>query len=628
MTLHSIVIQKLLSTNAHLGRRVAAHHFKQFTYGTRNGMAIIDSDRTLICLRSAAAFIAALAQQKARFMFVNTNSLWDEIIEQMTKKIGCYSPSMNMLWRTGGFLTNSHSPKKFRSRHKKICFGPTQPPDCLVVFDTDRKSSVILEADRLQIPIVSLVDSAMPLEYYKKITYPIPANESVQFVYLVCNLITKTFLLQQKRNGAVAVEEETREQVESTEESKSTNKAELLVLPYNLLPISPGVEETEELLDKLVVLKFNGASGTSLGFHGPKSAIEIRDGLTSLGLIVKQIESLRSKYRCSVPLLLMNTPTTHEDTVKVVEKYSNSNIDIHSLKQTQQPQLKSHGVEQGGEDELYPSGHGALFLSLVKSGTLDVLLSQGKEYILLVNSANVAATIDPKILNHLIENKIEYCMEVTPTFYDSDFNNIGSRLQKFELAEIAQNFVKHSMDKFKLVDTGSLWVNLKAVKRLLDTDALKIEDIPVSKGTDSDEIPLQETAAGSAIRFFDRAIGINVPHSRSLSINKTSDLLLLKSDIYICDEGVLVRNIARTNPKDPLIELGPQFEKVSDLLSRFKSIPDIIDLDSLKVTGDVWFGAGITLKGKVTIIAKPGVKLEIPDGLVIENKDINDPSDI
>ncbi|XP_048441988.1 ribosomal protein S2, mitochondrial isoform X4 [Pyrus x bretschneideri] len=353
MTLHSIVIQKLLSTNAHLGRRVAAHHFKQFTYGTRNGMAIIDSDRTLICLRSAAAFIAALAQQKARFMFVNTNSLWDEIIEQMTKKIGCYSPSMNMLWRTGGFLTNSHSPKKFRSRHKKICFGPTQPPDCLVVFDTDRKSSVILEADRLQIPIVSLVDSAMPLEYYKKITYPIPANESVQFVYLVCNLITKTFLLQQKRNGAVAVEEETREQVESTEESKSTNKAELLVLPYNLLPISPGVEETEELLDKLVVLKFNGASGTSLGFHGPKSAIEIRDGLTSLGLIVKQIESLRSKYRCSVPLLLMNTPTTHEDTVKVVEKYSNSNIDIHSLKQTQQPQLKSHGVEQGGEDELY-----------------------------------------------------------------------------------------------------------------------------------------------------------------------------------------------------------------------------------------------------------------------------------
>lgn len=203
--LHSIVIQKLLSTNAHLGRRVVAHHFKLFTYGTRNGLAVIDSDKTLICLRSAAEFVAALAKQRARFMFVNTNSLFDEIIEQMTKKIGCYSPYMNTLWRTGGFLTNRYSPKKFRSRNKKLCFGPTQPPDCIVVFDTERKSSVILEADRQQIPVVALVDSSMPLEYYKRITYPIPANDSVQFVYLFCNLITKTFLLHQKRSNSSAV---------------------------------------------------------------------------------------------------------------------------------------------------------------------------------------------------------------------------------------------------------------------------------------------------------------------------------------------------------------------------------------------------------------------------------------
>ncbi|KAM0961785.1 hypothetical protein ACFX2I_021001 [Malus domestica] len=44
----------------------------------------------------------------------------------------------------------------------------------------------------------------MPLEYYKKITYSILANDSVRFAYLVFNLITKTFLLQRKRNGAVA----------------------------------------------------------------------------------------------------------------------------------------------------------------------------------------------------------------------------------------------------------------------------------------------------------------------------------------------------------------------------------------------------------------------------------------
>lgn len=203
--LHAIVIQKLLSTKAHLGRRVVTDHFKMFTYGTRNSMAIIDSDKTLICLRSAAEFIAALAQQRARFMFVNTNPLFDDIVELMTKKIGCYSPSMNTLWRTGGFLTNSCSPKKFRSRNKKLCFGPAQPPDCLVVFDTERKSSVILEADNLQIPIVSIVDSAMPLEYYKRITYPIPANDSVQFVYLFCNLVTKIFLLNQTQSSSCSI---------------------------------------------------------------------------------------------------------------------------------------------------------------------------------------------------------------------------------------------------------------------------------------------------------------------------------------------------------------------------------------------------------------------------------------
>ncbi|PRQ33149.1 putative ribosomal protein S2, flavodoxin [Rosa chinensis] len=99
---------------------------------------------------------------------------------------------MNTLWRIGGFLTNSHSPKKFRSHRKKIVFGPTQPPDCLMVFDSERKSSVILEAHRLQVPIVSLVDSDMPI------------------VYLFCNLITKTFILQQKKSGVDSAEIETR----------------------------------------------------------------------------------------------------------------------------------------------------------------------------------------------------------------------------------------------------------------------------------------------------------------------------------------------------------------------------------------------------------------------------------
>ena len=101
---------------------------------------------------------------------------------------------------SGVFLTNCSSPKKIRSRNKKINFGSNQQPDCLVIMDADRKSSVILEADRSQIPIASSVDSNIPLGSHKRITYPIPANDPIQFVYLFRNSITKTVLLERGKN--------------------------------------------------------------------------------------------------------------------------------------------------------------------------------------------------------------------------------------------------------------------------------------------------------------------------------------------------------------------------------------------------------------------------------------------
>lgn len=89
-----------------------------------------------------------------------------------------------------------------------------------MVLDTERKSSVILEADRLQVPIVALVDSNMPWEIYKKIAYPVPANDSVQFVYLFCNIITKTFLLEKKKLKALKGHIRKEERDLSTKESR------------------------------------------------------------------------------------------------------------------------------------------------------------------------------------------------------------------------------------------------------------------------------------------------------------------------------------------------------------------------------------------------------------------------
>ncbi|XP_027354509.1 UTP--glucose-1-phosphate uridylyltransferase-like isoform X2 [Abrus precatorius] len=608
MTIHSIVIQKLLSTNAQVGRRVAAHHFKIYTYGFRNKMAIIDSDKTLICMRSACNFMASLARQNGRFMFINTNPLFDEIFDLMTKKVGSYGPSTNALWRTGGFLTNSYSPKKFRSRNKKLVFGPTQPPDCIVIFDTQRKSSVINEAFKLQIPVVALVDSAMPIDCYKRIAYPVPANDSVQFVYLFCNLITKTLLLEKKKAAVANPEIETREEALQIEQRKGKSdlaKVGITVFPYvNLTPLPEDIEETKKLLDKLVVLKFNGVPGRNMGLEGPRSAIEISDGLTFLDLIINQIETLNSRYGCRVPLLLLNKDDTHDSIVKVLEKHSKSSVEVHTLKQGESLGLKSSGGHYNKE-EVHPFDDVDTFCSLMTDGTLDLLLSQGKEYILVMKSENVATIIDPNILNHLMTNDIEYCMEVTP----SHSCNLILTPMNFKLQEIAQNQDKHLKGNFKLIDTTNMWVNLRAIKKLGDTEELKHKK-------------------SSVLKLFEKVIGVSVPETRFLPLDATSDLLILQSDLYTCREGVLTRNPARSNPSNPMIDLGPEFEKVGDFQSRFKSIPSISGLVSLMVRGDVWFGADITLKGQVTIAAKPGLKLEIPDGVVIENKEINDPADI
>lgn len=193
------------------------------------------------------------------------------------------------------------------------------------------------------------------------------------------------------------------------------DKVDVTVVLYdNLAPLPQDIEETKKLLDKLVVLKFNGSQGRNMCFDGPKSAIDICDGLTYLDLIINQIETLNSKYGSRVPLLLFNKDDIHDSSLKVLEKYSKSSVEVHTFKQGEDRELKSLG-EYYSKEEVHPFDDVDVFRLLMTGGTLDSLLSQGKEYILVLKSDNVATVLDPNILNHLMINDIEYCMEVTPS---------------------------------------------------------------------------------------------------------------------------------------------------------------------------------------------------------------------
>ncbi|CAI9777677.1 unnamed protein product [Fraxinus pennsylvanica] len=258
-------------------------------------------------------------------------------------------------------------------------------------------------------------------------------------------------------------------EAQHVEWSKIQTPTDEVVVPYDTLaPVPEDPAVTKKLLDKLVVLKLNGGLGTTMGCTGPKSVIEVRNGLTFLDLIVIQIETLNKKYGCSVPLLLMNSFNTHDDTLKIVEKYTNSNIEIHTFNQSQYPRLAIDNftplpcIKDAGKDGWYPPGHGDVFPSLVNSGKLEALLSQGKEYVFVANSDNLGAVVDLKILNHLINNKNEYCMEVTPkTLADVKGGTLISYEGKVQLLEIAQVSDEHvnefkSIEKFKIFNTNNL----------------------------------------------------------------------------------------------------------------------------------------------------------------------------
>jgi len=197
------------------------------------------------------------------------------------------------------------------------------------------------------------------------------------------------------------------------------------------------------------------------------------------------------------------------------------------------------------------------------------------------------------------------------------------KLRLLEIAQVPKERVDEfkSVSKFKIFNTNNLWIKLKAMERVLEEQTLHMEIIVNPKTLDNGLNVIQlETASGAAIKSFEGAIGVNVPRRRFLPVKTTSDLLIIMSNLYSLRTGYLEMNPMRSFPSVPLVKLGTSFKKVKDFLSRFSSIPDMLELDHLTVSGDVTFGNGITIKGTVIIIANHGERIDIPPGAILENK--------
>jgi len=217
-------------------------------------------------------------------------------------------------------------------------------------------------------------------------------------------------------------------------------------------------EEVKSLKDRIVVVKLNGGIGTGMGCSGPKSIINVKKKESFLKIIVDQIYAINKRYGVSIPLSLFNSAATYDETRASINKMERaSDIDISYLQQKLFPRISIEKDSSGGKIPLpvddsfaneayYPLGHGDIFPVLKESGVLLSFRDQGKDYLFISNSDNPGAVPDEKILRYLIDNRVDFLMEValrtendtkggTPIRY-SDGDSVGMKL--LEIAQVPQ----------------------------------------------------------------------------------------------------------------------------------------------------------------------------------------------
>ena len=389
-------------------------------------------------------------------------------------------------------------------------------------------------------------------------------------------------------------------------------------------------------LERVVVLKLNGGLGTSMGMTEAKSLLEVKDGHTFLDVIARQVLHLRDRHGAPIPLLLMNSFATRDDTLAALERYPELAVDGLPLDflQGKVPKLLADGFEpvsweQDPSFEWAPPGHGDVFTSLATSGMLDTLLERGYEYVFLSNSDNLGAVLEPRILTWFAREELPFLSEVVDRM-EADrkgghlaLRRGGDGLVLRETAQVPDEDQEafEDTERHRFFNANNIWVNLRALKSALDErDGVLGLPMIVNKKTvdpndsSSPEVVQLETAMGAAIGVFEGAAAVHVPRSRFAPVKTTSHLLVVRSDAYELADDWTVQ-LARGRNRPPIVELSSEFKLLRDFESRFPAgPPSLVEAERLDVEGDVRFGRDVVVRGRVRVEGPA----EIPDGAVLE----------
>ena len=220
MATPEFTMRQLLEAGVHFGHQTHRWNpkMRNYIYGSRNGIHIIDLSQTVPLLHQALVTTAETVAKGGRVLFVGTKRSASELVADAAKRSAQYY--VNSRW-LGGTLTNwktiSHSIKTLRTtddmlgkehsgltKREMLELTRTKEkldkslggikdmggvPDILFVIDTNKEQIAIKEANRLGIPVVAIIDTNSDPA---GVTYPIPGNDDAgRAVSLYCDLISR-----------------------------------------------------------------------------------------------------------------------------------------------------------------------------------------------------------------------------------------------------------------------------------------------------------------------------------------------------------------------------------------------------------------------------------------------------
>ena len=397
-------------------------------------------------------------------------------------------------------------------------------------------------------------------------------------------------------------------------------------------------EAEREALGRAVVIKLNGGLGTSMGMSAPKSLLPVKEGLSFLDIVARQTVALRREHDARLPLILMNSFSTRDESIAALERHeelSDQDVPLDFV-QHKGPKLLADEltpVEWPDDPDLEwaPPGHGDLYTALVTSGMLEALLEADYEYAFVANIDNLGAVLDPRILAWFASEELPFLMEVADrTEADRKGGHLAARreggLVLREVAQTPDDDVDSFQDteRWRFFNTNTMWVNLRSLDEVLrERDGVLGLPIIVNHKTvdptdkESPEVVQVETAMGAAIAVFEGAQALQVSRERFAPVKTTNDLLGLRSDAYVLTEECnVVANPERTRTSLYVDLDSDYFKLIDDFDARFpEGPPSLVDCERFVVKGDVCFGDGVVAHGSVDVDASEDAgQLVIEDG--------------